>query len=181
MRFDLEHAATVLSRTPTIVRGLLGGLPADWVDRPYGPPPQNTWTAKEVVAHLVFGERTDWLPRLRIILEYGESKPFDRFDRSGHSEMHQSSTLAQLLDLFDAERRKSLIALRSLRLTEADLAKRGRHPALGVVTVENLLATWVVHDLNHIAQICKAMAWQHETEVGPWERYLSILAPPNPR
>jgi hypothetical protein len=116
-----------------------------------------------------------------MILKHGESRAFDPFDRAGHEQMCKEKSMAELLDLFDAEREKSLNELRKLPLTAANLARRGRHPAFGVVTLEQLLATWVVHDLNHIAQLCKAMAYQHKTEVGPWERYISILAPPAPR
>ncbi len=178
MQFELNHALDVLSRTPGVLRTLLAGLPADWTERPYGP---NTWSAKEVLAHLVYGERTDWIPRLQIILEHGDEKPFEPFDRTGHADLLASNTLGQLLDLFERERADGLATLRGLNLGPADFERRGRHPALGAVTLGNLLATWVVHDLNHIAQACKATAHQYREAVGPWEQYLSILSPPNPR
>lgn len=156
---------------------MLEGLGPEWTDRDYG---TGTWHAREVVAHLIFGERTDWLPRLRHILKHGDRSPFDPFDRAGHAPL-LSHSLAELLDLFERERADGLRELAALKLTEADLSRAGRHPALGGITVGNLLATWVVHDLNHIAQISKAMAYQFKTQAGPWERYLSILSPPNPR
>lgn len=168
----------ILARTPAVVRSLLDGVDPAWVRVPYGP---GTWSAHEVVAHLIFGERTDWIPRARHILAFGSTRPFDPFDRAGHSALARDHTTPQLLDLFQRERAASLAALDELRLAPDDLAKSGRHPALGDVTLGNLLATWAVHDLNHIAQVCKAMAYQAKTSVGPWETYLSILAPPSPR
>ncbi|MBX3408056.1 MAG: DinB family protein [Phycisphaeraceae bacterium] len=177
MTFDLPHALAALDRTPRVLRVLLTTAPAGMIDRPYGP---ETWTAREVVAHLIFGEQTDWMPRLAHILAHGESEPFGSFDRAGHKHLLTLS-LDELLDSFESHRRESLAALRACNLAAADLARTGRHPALGVVTVSQLLATWVVHDLNHIAQVCKAMAFQLREDVGPWEQYLSILAPPAPR
>lgn len=174
---DLDRTIATLERTPRVLRVLMADAPADLVDRPYGP---DTWTAREVVAHLIFGEQTDWIPRLTHILAHGESSPFCSFDRAGHKHL-LSRSLAELLDSFEAHRRDSLAALRARNLSAADLARRGRHPALGTVTVAQLLATWVVHDLNHVAQVCKAMAFQLKGDVGPWEQYLSILAPPRPR
>lgn len=174
---DLPELIRTLDRTPRVLRVLLTSAPTELIDRPYGP---NTWTAREVVAHLIFGEQTDWIPRLTHILAHGESSPFSSFDRAGHKHLLTLS-LDELLDSFEAHRCESLAALRSCNLAAADLARTGRHPALGVVTVSQLLATWVVHDLNHIAQIAKAMAFQLKGEVGPWEQYLSILAPPAPR
>lgn len=167
----------VLERTPRVLRALLTSAPTELVERPYGP---NTWTAREVVAHLIFGEQTDWIPRLTHIMAHCESSPFSSFDRAGHKHLLALS-LDELLDSFESHRRESLAALRARSLSAADLARTGRHPALGVVTIGQLLATWVVHDLNHIAQVCKAMAFQFKGEVGPWEQYLSILAPPAPR
>lgn len=178
MQFNLDQSIPILSRTPAVLRALLADLSPEWTERPYG---ENTWSAKEVVGHLLHGERTDWIARMNIILDQGEERPFDRFDRAGHKPMMQTHSLAYLLDLFEEERKKNLELLRAKNLASADFAKRGTHPALGKVTLSNLLATWAAHDLNHIAQICKAMAFQNKGEVGPWERYLSILSPPNPR
>jgi hypothetical protein len=178
MHADIETAAAMLARTPIVLRAMLGGVGADWAESTYGP---GTWCAKEVLAHLVFGERTDWIPRARHILTHGDTLPFEPFDRAGHTPLAQGHSLAELLDIFQRERADGLAALRSMGLSEADLERRGRHPTLGPVTLGQLLATWVVHDLNHTAQIAKALAFQLKDHVGPWETYLSILAPPNPR
>ena len=178
MKLDLDQSTALLLRTPRVLRELLAGLADAWTTPDYGP---GTWSAKEIVAHYIFGERTDWVPRLRIILEHGEARRFEPFDRSGHKELLARHTLAELLAIFERERAEGLAALRAAGLTHGDLARAGTHPALGRVTLGNLLAAWVVHDLNHIAQIAKALAYQYKAEVGPWEAYLSILAPPNPR
>lgn len=178
MEFDLTRDAPVLARTPLVLRALLADLGDEWTRRNYGP---DTWSPHEVIGHLIHGERTDWIPRARMILQYGESRTFDPFDRNGHEELCREATTAELLDLFSEERKSNLKILSSFPLTPEYLQRRGRHPALGAVTLSQLLTTWVVHDLNHVAQICKAMAYQHKQEVGPWEAYLSILSPPNPR
>ena len=178
MEFELERDVQILSRTPAVLRTMLTGLPREWTHARYG---EGTWSAHEIVGHLVFGEQTDWIPRARHLLEFGESKPFEPFDRSGHEALCAQKTLPELLDLFEALRRQNVTALRSLPLSQDLLTRRGRHPAFGAVTLGQLLATWVVHDFNHLAQICKAMAYQHREAVGPWEAYLSILAPPAPR
>ena len=133
------------------------------------------------MGHLIWADQTDWLPRARHILEFGDSRPFEAFDRNGQRSLMQGKTLHRLLDEFDQSRRESLAGLKSLQLTDADLARRGLHPALGPATMGNLLSMWVVHDLNHIAQICKAMSYQYKESVGPWEAYASILSPPAPR
>ncbi len=178
MNFSLESALPILQRTPAVIRSLLADLPREWTHSNYG---QDTWTAHEILGHLIFGERTDWIPRARHILAHRDATPFDPFDRAGHFPLCQQHTTAELLDIFERERAQSLADLRAMNLTSAMLATPGRHPALGPVTLSHLLATWVAHDLNHIAQICKAMAFQHKEAVGPWQQYLSILAPPNPR
>jgi hypothetical protein len=183
MRWKRDEAVAVRERTPRVVRAQLQWLPEVWTHRNYGEGPDGkpTWSAYDIVGHLIHGDRTDWIPRLRIILEFGESRAFDPFDRTGHVEESRGKTLGRLLDEFDEVRRGSLAALQEMRIQETDLGRKGRHPALGTVTAENLLAMWVVHDLNHVAQICKAMAYQYKAEVGPWEAYASILAPPSPR
>ncbi len=177
MRLTLPDTDRFLSRTPGVLGALVRGLGKEWTHADYG---SGTWSAAEVVAHLIHAERTDWIPRARIILEHGDSRPFDAFDRNGHATLMRHS-LDELLDLFARERAASLAELRRLVTSEADLDRPGTHPALGRVTLRNLLATWTVHDLNHIAQMCKAMAYQCKGEVGAWEAYLSILSPPNPR
>lgn len=174
---EVARVIATLERTPRAARAVLDGLPDETARAPYGP---GTWSAGEVVAHLIFGERTDWIPRLRIVLAHGESRPFDPFDRAGHADLFRRHTTGELLAIFERERADSLAALRALG-PAADPDRRGRHPALGTVTLRNLLAAWAVHDLNHLAQMCKALAFQQKTDVGPWEAYLSILSPPNPR
>jgi hypothetical protein len=178
MRFDLEGSGKILARTPRLLRTLLEALPDALVRANYG---AGTWSPHEVVGHLIHGERTDWIPRTRWILVHGEALAFEPFDRDGHAALCRDHTSGELLDLFATLREANLTALRALALSEEDLARRGRHPTLGAVTLSQLLATWVAHDLNHIAQVCKALAFQHQREVGPGEAFLSILAPPSPR
>ncbi|MBK8913133.1 MAG: DinB family protein [Phycisphaerales bacterium] len=178
MDFHFDRDLPILERTPAVLAALIGGLNDGWTHRDYGP---HTWSVHEIVGHLIHGERTDWLPRARIILEQGERGVFERFDRSGHAELCRTTPLPDLLRIFADERRARLAELRGLKLTAADLSRSARHPVLGPATLGQLLSAWVVHDLNHIAQVCKAMAYQHREEVGPWERYLSILAAPAPR
>jgi len=177
LRFDLDGTGQILARTPGVIRTLLDGLPDELAHANYG---SNTWSPHEVVGHLIHGEKTDWMPRLRMIMKGGEST-FEPFDRDGHKSLCREKTTSELLSLFSTLRESNLAELRSLKLTTTDFDRRGRHPALGPVTLGQLLATWVVHDLNHTAQISKALAHQHRQEVGPWEAYLSILAPPAPR
>ncbi len=177
MEFSIARTVQILQRTPGVLRAMISGADSCWVDEPYGP---GTWSAREVVAHLVFAERTDWLPRARWILREGDRTPLPAFDRAGHRDLLRHSA-GELLDLFEHERAAGLAELQALGLTTADLERRGTHPALGTVTLANLLSTWAVHDLNHVAQVAKAMAWQYRAQVGPWEAYLSILSPPNPR
>lgn len=168
----------MLEKTPKVLRDLLAGLREELTHRNYGP---GTWSAHEVVAHLIHGDRTDWIPRARWILAKGEAEAFEPFDRAGHAELASSKRTEELLELFELERAANLGVLRGLPLTAENLAKRGKHPALGSVTLSELLCTWVVHDLNHISQVCKALAYQRKCEVGAWEAYLSILGDPRPR
>lgn len=183
MQFSFSEAVPILERTPRVVRSMLQFLPESWTHRNYGSNSDGsaTWAAHEIVAHLIFADQTDWLPRAKHILEFGDGRPFEPFDRHGHKPLMQGKPLHRMLDEFESVRRESLDGLRTLKLADDDLARTGKHPALGAVTLGNLLAMWVVHDLNHIAQICKAMAYQYKSEVGPWEAYASILAPPAPR
>jgi hypothetical protein len=178
MDFSLDHSREILTRTPAVLRALLSGLNEKWTANNYGP---STWSAHDIVAHLINCERTDWIPRVRSILEGPEDRAFPPFDRQGHLTEARSKPLSSLLDELEQCRREALMALASLNLKGSNLDKQGRHPALGPATLRNLIATWTVHDLNHIAQICKAMAYQYKKHVGPWEAYLSILSPPNPR
>lgn len=171
--FVLEEAIAILSRTPSTLDALLRGLPDGWIVANEG---GDTWSPFDVVGHLIHGERTDWMPRARIILEHGETRPFEKFDRLAQFAESKGRTLASLLDEFAALRQDNLRALESLHLTDADLDRRGRHPALGVVTLRQLLATWVAHDLDHVMQVSRALARQYSEEVGPWRAYLRIIS-----
>jgi len=170
--FSLTEATAVLTRTPATLDALLRGLPQTWVRRNEG---KDTWSAFDIVGHLIVGERTDWMPRARIILERGEARPFDPFDRFAQEKESQGKSLEQLLDEFARLRRENLAALQALNLQPEDLARRGRHPALGVVTLSQLLATWAVHDLTHVHQLSRVMAHQYRDAVGPWSAYLGVL------
>ena len=172
MTFRVTDAVDLLERTPRALDALLRGVPERFARGTYGP---DTFAPYDVVGHLITGDRTDWIARLRIILEKGVAEPFPTYDRYAQFEHSEGRSLDDLLDEFARLRVANLDTLRAATLTAADLAKRGRHPALGEVTLENLLSTWVTHDLNHLAQIARAMAWQQETEVGPWKAYLGIL------
>ena len=170
--FSLAEATAVLTRTPTILNTLLRGLPSFWVRCNEG---KDTWNAFDIVGHLIVGERTDWMPRVRIVLENGEARPFDPFDRFEQLKESQKKSMEQLLDDFARLRTENLAALRALNLQPGDLTRRGRHPALGVVTLSELLATWVVHDLTHMHQLSRVMAHQYRDAVGPWSAYLGVL------
>lgn len=172
MEHDLQQTTALLARTPAALDALLRGLPEPWTQRNEG---AGTWSAFDVVGHLIHGERTDWLPRARIILAQGEARPFDRFDRQAQERDSQGKTLDQLLDEFTALRARNLDDLRALNLGPADLERRGRHPALGVVTLAQLLATWAAHDLTHLHQLSRILAHQYRAAVGPWTRFLGVL------
>jgi hypothetical protein len=175
--FKLDDAIALLARTPATLDALLRGLPEIWVSRNEGRSNQgdDTWAAFDIVGHLIVGERTDWMPRVRIILEKGEARAFDPFDRFAQARESQGKSLDQLLDEFARVRKENLAALQALNLQPADLARRGKHPALGVVTLAELLATWAVHDLTHLHQLSRVMAHQYRGAVGPWSAYLGVL------
>ncbi len=173
MEFDLDDAVAILSRTPAVLEALLGELPPGWTSGDEGP---DTWSPYDVVGHLIHGERTDWIPRARIILEAGESRAFEPFDRFAQERESRGKSLAQLLDEFSVLRTKNLAVLHRLDLGADDLARRGRHPGLGPVTLGQLLATWVAHDLGHVAQITRVMAKQYGDQVGPWKAYMPVLS-----
>lgn len=172
MPFDLVAALALLARTPATLDVWLRGLPDAWTGANEGP---DTWSAFDVVGHLIHGERTDWLPRTLLLLEHGEDRPFEPYDRFAQERDSEGKTLADLLDTFAALRVANLEALHALALTDADLDRRGTHPELGTVTLGQLLAAWVVHDLGHLAQIARAMAKQYRDEIGPWPVYLPIV------
>jgi len=171
-KFNLAEAIALLTRTPATLDALLRGLPDLWAHSNEG---KDTWSAFDIVGHLIVGERTDWMPRLRIILEDGEARPFHPFDRFAQSKASQGKSLEQLLDDFASLRRENLAALQALNLQHQDLTRRGRHPALGTVTLSQLLATWAIHDLTHLHQLSRVMAHQYRDAVGPWSAYLGVL------
>ncbi len=172
MSFDLDRALEVLSRTPSVLESLLDGLSDAWLDASEGP---DTFTPRDVVGHLIHGEETDWVPRIRLILERGEEEPFTPFDRFGFRENIQGRDIDDLLRELRNLRTDNLDYVRSLSLSAADFDRRGRHPALGAVTLGQLFASWVVHDLGHVRQVVRVLARQYGEAVGPWKEYLSIL------
>src|SRR2546429_3863486 len=172
-QFNLDDAIAVLERTPASLTALLNRLPESWIKATEG---EGTWSPFDVVGHLIHGERTDWIPRAKIILQDGDARPFERFDRFAQFAASAGRTLPDLLDDFAALRKANLRELRSLNVSTADLDRRGRHPELGIVTLRQLLATWVAHDLDHVVQIARVMARQYSDEVGPWRAYLRIIS-----
>lgn len=175
MEYQYEQAVEILRRTPVTLRALLRGLPAAWTSGTEGP---DTWSAQDIVGHLLLADEGDWIPRTRTILEHGEQRPFDTFNRTAMFEKYQGFALDQLLETFEQTRAKNLATLSELHITPEKLALKGTHPALGTVTLSQLLATWVVHDLNHIGQIVEVMSRQYAEAVGPWSAYLAILTRP---
>ena len=167
----LDETTDVLRRTPDVLRALLEGIDASWIDTP---DTEGGWRPRDVVGHLISGERSNYLDRAKRILEHGTSKAFDGFDRFQMLERDKGKSLDQLLDEFAVARAANLAELRAL-VSDADLDRRGLHPAMGEVTLRELLATWSVHDLDHIAQIYAGLAGSHDAAVGPWKQYLGIL------
>lgn len=172
MDFTLPAGTAVLERTPATLRALLAGLPAEWVTATEGP---DTWSPFDIVGHLIHGERTDWIPRARIILAQGADRRFAPFDRFAQFEDSRGKALTDLLEEFSALRAESLRTLAGWRLTDTELELTGEHPAFGPVTLRQLLSTWVAHDLGHVAQIARVMAKQYRDDVGPWRAYLSVM------
>lgn len=172
MEYQLDQAKEVLRRTPLTLNALLSDLPDEWVLANEGP---ETFSPYDVIGHLIEGEENDWIPRARIILEHGETKPFEKFDRFAMYEKSKGKSLRELLARFEQLRGESLGQLDEMNLTPELLQKQGTHPALGVVTLSQLLSAWVVHDLGHIRQIVRTMAKQYGDAVGPWTAYLTIL------
>ena len=172
MPFRLDRAVEVLERTPRAIEAVLSGLSDEWLAANEGP---ETFSPVDVLGHLIHGEETDWIPRARIILEHGEARPFEPFDRFGFRRTQAGVPLPTLLATFARLRASNLSALRALDLQPAQLALRGTHPSLGPVTLEQLLATWVVHDLGHLGQITRVMAKHYREDVGPWREYLPVL------
>ena len=172
MVFKLDETVALLGRTPAALDSLLRGMPETWTKRNEG---GDSWSPFQVVGHLVHGDRTDWMARAKRILEFGECKSFEPFDRLGQEREILSKTTEQLLDEFARVRAEKLKELSALKLSSAELVKTGMHPVFGVVTLEQLLATWAVHDLTHLHQISRVMAHQYAEAVGPWKAYLGVL------
>lgn len=172
MQYSLERSYEILERTPAVLQSLLAGLSDDWVMPNEGP---ETFSPYDVIGHLIHGEKTDWTTRMKMILKFGNTKTFVRWNREAMYEESKGKNLQQLLDEFTALRNENMIWFKSLNLTEADFDRKGMHPVLGEVTLRNLLATWVVHDLTHIAQITRVMAKQYKEEMGPWPQFFRIL------
>jgi DinB superfamily len=172
MKFTADKSIEILEKTPAVLKTLLEGLSNEWVMNNEGP---ETFSPYDVIGHLIHGEKTDWAVRAKIILEFGLSKPFEPWNRFAQYEESKGKTLQQLLDEFEAVRKENLNWFNSLQLSEEDLERKGLHPVLGEVTLRNLLSTWVVHDLTHIAQITRVMAKQYTDEMGPWPEFFRIL------
>jgi hypothetical protein len=172
MKFNLQKAVEVLTRTPEVLGTLLGGLSDEWIYQNEG---EETWSPFDVMGHLIHGEKTDWIQRMEIILSDGTNKEFTPFDRFAQFEESKGKSTAQLIAEFKDIRQQNLAILQSKTIDTVALSKKGMHPAFGEVTLEQLLATWVAHDLGHLAQIARVMAKQYKDEVGPWQEYLPIL------
>ena len=172
MRFDIDHSIEILSRTPSAMRAMLDGVSDGWTRENEGP---DTFSAFDVIGHLIDGEETDWIPRARIVMSQGENRTFERYDRFRHKSRNKDRSLASLLDEFEKLRRDNIELVKSWKLTNDDLRLTAMHPALGTVTFAQLLSAWVVHDLGHIAQVSRVMAKQYKEEVGPWVQYLPVL------
>ena len=169
---NLQHTIALLTRTPAALHALLRDLPETWTLRNEG---ENTWSTFEVVGHLIYAERVNWMPRVRMVLQFGETRTFESFDRLGHRRESQGKSLAQLLDEFARFRSENLGELRALNLRQEDLELHGRHPGLGLVTLAELLSAWAAHDLTHLHQISRVMAHQYREAVGPWSGFLGVL------
>lgn len=172
MDFDLANGIAVLERTPRTLGTMLGGLTSAWTDTTEGP---GTWSPYVIVGHLVHGERADWIPRARIILAQGADRRFTPFDRQAQFRESEGKSLSDLLDEFARLRADSVSTLAGWHLTDAELALTGEHPEFGAVTLRQLFATWVGHDLGHVAQIARVMAKQYREAIGPWRAYLPIM------
>jgi DinB superfamily len=170
--FELEDAITIISKTPTVVRELVSGLNEEWLHATEGP---DTWSAHDIVAHYIYGEQTDWIPRIQIILSDKEEKTFTPFDRNGHFAVGKGRSIESLLNQFEQLRKENIQILLASDISSEDLEKTGIHPAFGPVTLRQLLAAWAVHDMTHIHQISRVIAKQYLVEVGPWKEFMGVL------
>ena len=173
MDLNLTQTIDILSRTPVVLSALLNNAPPELLTSNEG---LDTWSPFDIIGHLIHGETTDWIPRARMILNYGESRAFEPFNRFAQYENSKGKSTAQLLQEFEALRSQSLSALQDMNLTADQLSLRGMHPSLGSVTLRQLLSTWVAHDLSHIAQVLRVMSKQYSEAVGPWKEFLPILS-----
>ena len=172
MTFELDKAIEILSRTPLVIESLLSGISEEWLRNNEG---ESTWSPYDIVGHLIHGEKTDWIPRTKIILSNSENKTFEPFDRYAQLNENQERPIEGLLKEFKEIRAENLKELKSLQINDSQLSEIGIHPELGEVRLRELLSSWVVHDLGHISQISRVMAKQYRYEVGPWTEYLRIL------
>ncbi|MGB5895930.1 MAG: DinB family protein [Ignavibacteriaceae bacterium] len=170
--FNLKEATEILERTSTVLISLLSGLSDKWI---YNNEGGESWNPFDIVGHMIHGEKKDWIQRAKIILEYGEEKPFEPFDRFAQFKDSEDKTLNDLLEEFAKLRKENIDVLNKLNLDENDFNKTGIHPDFGKVTLKQLLSTWVVHDLSHIRQISRVMAKQYKNGIGPWEKYLPVI------
>jgi DinB superfamily len=172
MKYSIAQAIEILEKTPAVCTALLSGLSNDWVMNNEGP---ETFSPYDVIGHLIHGEKSDWTERTKMILDFGNTKTFVKWNRFAQYEESKGKSLVQLLDEFAVIRKQNIAWFKSLQLTETDFDKKGMHPVLGEVTLKNLLSTWVAHDLTHIAQITRVMAKQYKEEMGPWPQFFRIL------
>ena len=172
MKLSIEKSIEILERTPDVLSNLLLGLSEEWITAKEG---EDTWSPYDVIGHLIHGEKTDWIVRATLILSTSESRTFEPFDRFAQIENSKGESLGDLLKEFKALRAKNIATLKAFRVDEKMLDAKGIHPAFGEVTLRQLIATWVAHDLNHLSQISRVMAKQYKEEVGPWIEYLKIL------
>jgi len=172
MEQNLQYTISLLARTPAAINALLRDLPEAWTSQNEG---ENTWSAFDVVGHLINSERTNWMPRAKMLLQFGDTRAFEPFDRFSQVRQSEGKSLGDLLDEFARLRAENLSELRAMNLAQRDLERRGRHPALGVVTLSELLASWAAHDLTHLHQVSRIMAHQYREAVGPWSRFLGVL------
>lgn len=172
MEFKLNNSIEILERTPSVLKAYLLGLSEEWLRNTEG---ENTWSPYDIVGHLIFGEKTDWMIRIKTILSSSENKLFEPFDRFAQLQENQRTPIAELLEEFSQLRSANIKELKSLNISKDHLSLEGVHPGLGKVTMEQLIATWVVHDLGHIGQISRVMSKQYKSEVGPWIDYLGVL------
>jgi len=172
MEYSIDTALEILEQTPKTLKSFLWELSEEWLFSNEG---KATWSPFDVVGHLIHGENTDWVPRMNIILSHKEDKTFKPYDRFAQFENSKGKNMHDLLEEFERLRNKNITYVKSLHLTENELALKGNHPSLGEVTLKELLATWTTHDLGHIVQISRVMAKQYKAEVGPWTKFISVL------